>query len=326
MLWRSRSTRHEAAQGTVVRLHADGADHRRRAGHAGQRREDHQRPRRPAHAVAGGGGDHAGLSHRLHADGHGHAAHLAGLRPRLAPHAGPDGAVGIQGDGQRRADCRAAVRLHGLSGRACQPDPEAVSQPAPVDGARAGVAGGGHAGHLRGVCHRHRHRRRRGHLDGPAGAAGHAARRLQRAAVGRRHHGGRLPGHPDSTFGAADRVRRHGGRVGGAVVRGRVLPRPHAGRPVRAVRHHRRQPQARLGAAAERQRSAGGAGGAIGQPGRAQRTGRHGLHAAHAAPRRFGGGKKLSSQAIVRRAGARPAVGRDGVLELPAFHGGRARG
>ena len=32
-------------------------------------------------------------------------------------------------------------------------------------------AGGGHAVHLRGVRHGHRHRRRGGHADGPAGDA-----------------------------------------------------------------------------------------------------------------------------------------------------------
>jgi hypothetical protein len=36
---------------------------------------------------------------------------------------------------------------------------------------------------LRDLRHRHRHRRRGGHADGPAGVAGHAARRLWRAAL-----------------------------------------------------------------------------------------------------------------------------------------------
>ena len=40
----------------------------------------------------------------------------------------------------------------------------------------AGLDGGRGADHLRDVCHRHRHRRRGGHADGPAGAAGDAAR------------------------------------------------------------------------------------------------------------------------------------------------------
>ena len=73
----------ENPQGTVVRLLADGADRRRRrscmlvsvpnassSGHLGL-----------LMLVAGRGGDHAGLSHRVHADGHGHDLHLARLRP-----------------------------------------------------------------------------------------------------------------------------------------------------------------------------------------------------------------------------------------------------
>jgi TRAP-type mannitol/chloroaromatic compound transport system permease small subunit len=42
----------------------------------------HQRPPGPDDAGAGGGGHHAGLSHGLHADGHGHDLHLARLQGR----------------------------------------------------------------------------------------------------------------------------------------------------------------------------------------------------------------------------------------------------
>ena len=59
-----------------------------------------------------------------------------------------------------------------------QPDRAAVPQPAPGAGAGAGLAGGGHAVHLRGVCHGHRHRGRGGHPDGPAGTAADAQGRL----------------------------------------------------------------------------------------------------------------------------------------------------
>ena len=44
-----------------------------------------------------------------------------------------------------------------------------------------GLAGGGHAGHLRDLRDRHRHRRRGGDADGTARAPGDAARGLQRA-------------------------------------------------------------------------------------------------------------------------------------------------
>ncbi len=80
----------------------------------------------------------------------------------------------------------------------------------------AGRAGGGDDRHLRDLRHGHRHRRRGGHADGPAGAAGDAARRLQRAALGRRDHRRRMPRHPDSAVGAADRLRRDRRGVGRA--------------------------------------------------------------------------------------------------------------
>ena len=65
-------------------------------------------------------------------------------------------------------------------------------------------------------------------------------------------HRRRLPGHPDPAVGAADRLRRHRRRVGGAAVRRRVLPRPDAGRPVHRLRDPRREDQALAGAAAVR--------------------------------------------------------------------------
>ena len=45
-----------------------------------------------------------------------------------------------------------------------------------------GALGRGHAGHLRAVCHRHRHRRRGGHADGRAGHAADDQGRLRLAA------------------------------------------------------------------------------------------------------------------------------------------------
>ena len=78
-----------------------------------------------------------------------------------------------------------------------------------------------------------------------------AARRLQRAAVGRRDHRRRLPRHPDPALGAADRLRRDRRRLGGAAVCRRVLPGPDAGRAVHRLRDHPRQDQAEDGAAAD---------------------------------------------------------------------------
>ena len=43
-------------------------------------------------------------------------------------------------------------------------------------------------------------------------------------------HRGRLPRHPDSAVGDADRLRRDGRRVGRAALRRRLLPGHHAGR------------------------------------------------------------------------------------------------
>ncbi|CFE03730.1 Uncharacterised protein [Bordetella pertussis] len=214
-----------------------------------------------AHRAADAGPDrrrhHAGLSDRLHAHGHGRAVHLPGLfhaargrRARGPPDAGPDGAAHVRHHDQRLADLGAAVRVHGLSGGASQPDRTAVPLHASGAGAPARRAGRGHPDHLRHLRHRHRHRRRGGHADGPAGHAGHAQGRLQRAPDRGLDHGRRLPGHPDPAFGHADRLRRDHRRVGGATVRRRVLSGHHAGGPVRAVRHGRGQAAPGHGAAA----------------------------------------------------------------------------
>jgi hypothetical protein len=97
---KSTGRRNEDPQGTVVRLHPDGADHARHRD-AAALRNHHQRPPRPADALAGGGGHHARLSHGLHADGHGHDLRLARLPQRQpghrrAPDAGPDGAARLR--------------------------------------------------------------------------------------------------------------------------------------------------------------------------------------------------------------------------------------
>ena len=179
-----------------------------------------------------------GFPDRLHADGHGRVLRLARL-PQRQPGAGhdadprPDGAARLLGHVERRADRDPALRLHGLPGRAREPDREALQEPAPGAGARARRAGRRDDRDLRDLRDRHRHRRRRRHADGPARAPGDAAGRLQRAAVGGRDHRRRLPRHPDPAVGAADRVRRDGRRVGGQALRRRVLPRHHAGRAVR---------------------------------------------------------------------------------------------
>ena len=67
-------------------------------------------------------------------------------------------------------------------------------------------------------------------LMGLLALPGDAARRLRHQALGRRDHRRRLPRHPDSAVGAADRLRRDRRRLGGPALRRRVLPRDHAGR------------------------------------------------------------------------------------------------
>ena len=73
--------------------------------------------------------------------------------------------------------------------------------------------------------------------------------RLRREDLRRRDHRGRLPGHPDPAFGDADRLRRHGRRVGGAALCG-ASSRADAGRPVHRLRHHPGQAEALADAAA----------------------------------------------------------------------------
>src|SRR5690606_2988241 len=98
----TRRRRDEDPQGTVVRPDL----HRHRAGD--DRLPDalaryHHRPPGAADAGADRGGDHAGLSHRVHADGHGGDIHLPGLLPAEPEHPafgaadpGPDGAAHVR--------------------------------------------------------------------------------------------------------------------------------------------------------------------------------------------------------------------------------------
>ena len=65
--------------------------------------------------------------------------------------------------------------------------------------------------------------------------------RLQHQGRGRRDHRRRLPRHPDSAVGAADRLRRGRRRVGRAALRRRLLPRHHAGGALHRLRHHARE-------------------------------------------------------------------------------------
>ena len=80
---------------------------------------------------------------------------------------------------------------------------------------RAGLARGRDADHLRAVRDRDRHRRRRGHADGPARLPGDAQGRLRHPAVGRRDLRRRHARHPDPALDHADRLRRRGQRLGG---------------------------------------------------------------------------------------------------------------
>ena len=203
----------------------------------------------------------------------------------------PVRAVDVQGDEQRRADLDPAVRLHGIPGRARQPDREAVQVAAPGHGPHSGLAGRCNARDLRGVRNRHRHRRRRRHPDGPAGVPGDAEGGLQHQAGRRCHYRGRLPRHPDPAVGHADRVRGDGGRIGRAAVCRCVLPGHHAGRPVHRLRDHRRQDLAAHGAPAVGRgphgQAAAGAGSTLGgwQPARAAGGARR-LQGAEQPPRR----------------------------------------
>ncbi len=78
---------------------------------------------------------------------------------------------------------------------------------------------------------------------GPSpGTAGHAARGLQRAAGGGCRRGRGVPGHPDSAFGAADRLRCDRGRFGGTAVCGRILSGTDARLALRGVRYDSSSP------------------------------------------------------------------------------------
>ncbi len=192
------------------------------------------------------------------------------------------------------ADLDPAVRVHGLPGRARQPDREAVPLAAPGDGAHSGLARGGHAGDLRDLRHRHRHRGRGGHADGPAGRcrpcckAGYSVRLTAGAITA----GGCL-GILHSALGDADRVRRHRRRVGGAALRRGVLPGHHAGGALHGLRDRHGQAAARPGAAAARGRARRGAAArgsaTLAAPGRLARRAGHavGPVARAAAPARY---------------------------------------
>ncbi len=233
----------------LVRLFADG-DHRHHHIDLHALGQHEQRPSRHVDVVAGGGGHHAGLSHRLYADGHGRVFRVAQLplgrsRYRHASCARPDGAARLRGDEQRRADRHSPVRVHGLSGRARRLDRQALQELAPGDGAGAGFAGGGHHRHLRDLRHRHRDCRCSGDPDGAAGLSGDVACRLQLQGGGRRDHRRRLPRYPDSALGAVDRLRRDRRCFGGATVCGCIFSRPDVSRVVCGL--HRGAGQAAAG-------------------------------------------------------------------------------
>ncbi len=173
------------------------------------------------------------------------------------PSARPHGPARVLGHVERRADLDPAVRVHGLPRRTREPDREAVPQPAPGAHAHPRLARRGHAGDVRGVRDRDGHRRRRGDVDGAARAAGDAARRVQREDLGGRDHGRRLLRHPDPAVGHADRVRRHGGRIGGQAVRRRLLPGDHAGGPLHRLRDGHGEAEAVADAAAGGKRAHG---------------------------------------------------------------------
>ena len=165
-------------QRRVVRFYHHGAGG---AGHlyaAALRRADDQRPSRLADAVVDRGGDHARFSDGVHPDGHGHDVRVDRLQLRYQQNARSDGAAYLRRDGERRADFDSAIRVHGVSGRARQPDRETVQESAPGGGACTRLAGGGHHRDVRDFRHCHRHRRRGGHADGAAGVSGDAARGL----------------------------------------------------------------------------------------------------------------------------------------------------
>ena len=182
----------------MVRLFADGDSDRRQYFHAGNRADDHQRASWIADARSGGGRDHVGLSDGVHADGHGNDVRLVRVpqrqpRSRDAPDSRFDGPAHLRGDVERCVDRNSVVRVHGLPGRARQPDRKAVPKPASGDGARARLAGSGNDRHLRGVCNRHRNRRRGRYVDGLARFSGDAEGRIQHTSRCRVGYRGWLP-------------------------------------------------------------------------------------------------------------------------------------
>ena len=273
-------------EGTRCRLRFHGPDP---AGHRLPHAVEHarKRPYRHHHAVPDRGGDDDGLPQRLHPDGHGRAVFVACLsvfqsRTRRAADPRPGSTAVLRDHDQRRAHRRAAVPLHGLSGRAREPDQEAVPRHPCRHGTHPRIAGCRHPGHLRHIRHCHRHRRRGGDADGAAGPAGHAASRLRHQAFRRRDRGGRHPRHPHSAVHHADRLRRHRRRVGGAVVRGRTLPRHAAGGPVYRVRNGGVHAQAEMGSTLEQGSAHCSAAAAYDRVVRAVRQARPALPAAYA--------------------------------------------
>ena len=243
----------------MVRLLADGDDP---AHHRGVHAVDQpdQRPHRPAHAGADRGGDHARLPHSLHADGHGRvlclallSRHQPGARHPAGPR--PHGAADLWGDVERRADRDPAVLVHGLPGRAGGADRQAVQEPASCRRARAGFACGGDHRHLRDFCDCYGHRRRGGDSDGPARISGDVEGGLQRQGCRGRGNRGGVPRHPDSPVGAADRLRRDRGRIGGAALCRCVFPRFHAGGALPCLCDRTGEVEARTDAAAEGERA-----------------------------------------------------------------------
>ncbi|CAA9240212.1 MAG: TRAP-type C4-dicarboxylate transport system, large permease component, partial [uncultured Acetobacteraceae bacterium] len=197
---------------------------------------------------------HAGLPHRLHLDGDGPVL-------RLPRHGGPDlrpaDPAHLFRHGERRADQRAPLRVYGLHHRAGEHPGPAVPLAPDGLGQYPGQPGGGDAGHLRAVRHRHRHRGRCGDADGPARPAAHAAGRLRREARHRSDRRGRLLGHPDPALHHADPLRRDCWRLGGPALRGGLHPRHHAGEPLHSLRHGHRAGEAVGRAAAAAGRGAG---------------------------------------------------------------------
>ena len=244
----------------MVRLLADGGDHHRHPG-ADAVGQYHQRPHRAPHARPDRGRDHARVPDRVHADGHGRVLRLVFLlhrqpRPGHPAHARSLRTAHLRRDVERRADRHSALPLHGLPGGAGAADRSPVPQPASRDHARARLARRGNHHHLRHFCHGHGHRGGGRDVDGPAGVSRDAQGGLQHQGVRRGGDRGRLSRHPDTALGAADRLRRDGGGLGRAALRGRLLPRFHARGPVHRLRHRPGEAEAGADAAAAGERAA----------------------------------------------------------------------